>query len=64
MGEYINNFKMFDIVIVMGLDFRLNWFKVFFDCEVIIIFLGKFLFKYDVEVDIEELKKILDFIVE
>jgi len=64
MGEYINNFKMFDIVIAMGSDFRLNWFKAFLDCEVITIPLGKSPLKYDVEVDVEELKRILDSIVE
>lgn len=63
MGEYINNFKMFDIVIAMGSDFRLNWFKAFLDCEVITIPLGKSPLKHDVEVDVEELKRILDSIV-
>jgi len=64
MGEYINNFKSFDIVIAMGSDFRLNWFKAFLDCEVITIPLGKSPLKYDVEVDIETLKKILDTITQ
>lgn len=62
IGEYINSFRRFDVVIAMGSDFRLNWFKAFLDGEVITITLGKSPLKYDVEVDIEILKKILDTI--
>jgi len=62
IGEHINNFKKFDIVIAMGSDFRLNWFKAFLDGEVITISLGKSPLKYDVEIDIDKLRSILDTI--
>ncbi|MEZ0537523.1 helix-turn-helix domain-containing protein [Caldicellulosiruptoraceae bacterium PP1] len=62
-SRYLEKFKMYDVVIAMGSDFRLNWFKAFLDNEVISIPLGKSPLKNDVYVDIDSLKKILSNII-